>query len=348
LTIGAHRVALERQKALVDDQAFNNQALGRRWIKSCRDFAEEADMRATGEGSESDSVVAWQRTISDTFYRQDVLAAPEGTFRGDLSAWTIGDLSLSHIKSSPVTYRRRGKHIVPHVEKYHLMTIPLAGELFFEQQAIQSRCQPRCLLAERGDLPYELHQPGVNELVVLNTRLPRGKMFTGQTIGMPGGIAGLFIDLVQSVVSNVGALEPSHYSVVSGQLLDLLGLTLAAGDSAFESSESSVKDAHLRRIMVAVRRQLFDAKLSPVTIAAQCGISVRYLHRLFASKGTSLGRWILEERLLASDASLRNPRSRESIATIAHRLGFADQPQFCRHYKKRFGRTPSDTRALAR
>jgi AraC-like DNA-binding protein len=316
------------------------------------DFTEEADMRSTGEGSESDSVAAWQRRISDTFYHQDVLAGPEGTFRGDLSAWNIGDLSLSHIKSSPVTYRRRGKHIVPHVEKYHLMTIPLAGELFFEQRAIQSRCQPRCLLAERGDLPYELHQP---ELVVLkvpesllNMRLPRGKTFTGQTIGMSGGITGLFIDLVQSVVSNVGALEPSHYSLVSGQLLDLLALTLSAGDGAFESSESSVKDAHLRRIMMAVRRQLFDARLSPVAIAAQCGISVRYLHRLFASKGTSLGRWILEERLLASDDTLRNPRSRESIATIAHRLGFADQPQFCRHYKKRFGRTPSDTRALAR
>jgi AraC-like DNA-binding protein len=312
-------------------------------------------MQATGEGSESNSVAAWQRTISDTYYHQDVLAEPEGTFRGALAAWNIGDLSLSHIKSSPVTYRRHGKHIVPHVEKYHLMTIPLAGELFFEQQAIQSRCQPRCLLAERGDLPYELHQPGVNELVVLkvpesllNMRLPRGRTFTGQTIGMPGGIAGLFIDLVQSVVSNVGALEPSHHSVVSGQLLDLLGLTLSAGDSAFESSESSVKDAHFRRIMMAVRSQLFDAKLSPVAIAAQCGISVRYLHCLFASKGTSLGRWILEERLLASDDTLRNPRSRESIATIAHRLGFADQPQFCRHYKKRFGRTPSDTRALAR
>jgi AraC-like DNA-binding protein len=328
--------------------------LGRRWIKSCKDFAEEADMRATGEGSESDSVAAWQRAISDTFYRQDVLAGPEKTFRGDLSAWTIGDLSLSHIKSSPVTYRRRGKHIVPHAENYHLMTIPLAGELFFEQQAIQSRCQPRCLLAERGDLPYELHQPGVNELVVLkvpesllNMRLPLGKTFTGRTIGMPGGIAGLFIDLVQSVVSNVGALEPSHYPLVSGQLLDLLGLTLGAGDSAFESAESSVKDAHLRRIMMAVRRRLFDARLSPVAIAAQCGISVRYLHRLFASRGTSLGRWILEERLLACDNTLRNPRSRESIATIAHRFGFADQPQFCRHYKKRFGRTPSDTRALA-
>ena len=312
-------------------------------------------MQATGKGSESDSVAAWQRTISETFYHQDVLAGHEGTFRADLSVWNLGDVSLSHIKSSPVTYRRRGRYIASHVEKYHLMTIPLAGDLFFEQQAIQSRCQPRCLLAERGDLPYELHQPGVNELVVLkvpesllNMRLPRGKTFTGRTIGIPGGIAGLFIDLVQSVVSNADALEPSHYPLVSGQLLDLLGLTLSAGDSALESSESSVKDAHFRRIMMAVRRQLFDVKLSPVAIAAQCGISVRYLHRLFASKGTSLGRWIREERLLAGDDALRNPCSHESIAMIAHRLGFADQPQFCRHYKRRFGRTPSDTRALGR
>src|ERR1700733_5150581 len=122
---------------IVTTEPCDDQELGRGWIKSCKDFPEEADMQATREGSESDSVAAWQRTISDTFYHQDVLAEPEGIFRGDLSACNIGGLSLSHIKSSAVTYRRCRKHIVPHVEKYHLMTIPLAGELFFAEKTSQ-------------------------------------------------------------------------------------------------------------------------------------------------------------------------------------------------------------------
>jgi AraC-like DNA-binding protein len=312
-------------------------------------------MGANVAASVSDNLVDWRRAISSAFYPQDVLAESEGPFRANLSVWTLGDISFSRIKSSPVTYRRCSSQIASRIENYHLMTIPLGGDLLFEQQAKQSRCRTRALLAERGDLPYELHQPNANELLVLkvpesllDARLPRGKTFMGRAISMSGGVVGLFIDLMQSMSANIDAIEPAHYTMLSRQALDLLGIALSAGDHAFESSESSVKDAHFRRIMTAARARLFETRLSPADIADQCGISVRYLHRLFASRGTSLGRWVLEERLAASDEALRRRRKQESIAAIAYRFGFADQAQFCRHYKKRFGRTPSDTRAGAR
>lgn len=300
------------------------------------------------------SLKAWQRTISDTYYQQDVRAEAGRPFEAMISVIDLGGISLSRIVSSPVIYRRRTAQISGRAESYHLVTIPLAGELLFDQQDLRFRCPANSFLMERGDLPYELHQPSNNELVVvkvsqslLDAHLPRGTTFKGQTFA-PLGLAGLFVDFIRSSVSHGWEIEPFHHASVSRQILDLLALTLTSRDSGFESAETFVQEAHLRRIKAVIRNRLFEPGMTPSYIAAECRLSVSYLHRLFAATGTTIGRWIREERLLASDRALRNPRYRGSLAAVAQQFGFSDQPQFCRHYKRRFGRTPSEARAEAR
>jgi AraC-like DNA-binding protein len=300
------------------------------------------------------SLEVWQRTISDIYYQQDVRAPPDRPFEAAMSVIDLGDVSLSRIVSSPVVYRRRMAQISAGTESHHLVTIPLAGDLVFDQQDLRFHCPANSFLLERGDLPYELHQPSDSELVVvkvsqslLDGRLPRGTAFKGQTFA-PLALAGLFVDFIRSSFCHGREIEPSHYASVSGQILDLLALTLTSRDGAVESAETSVQEAHLRRIKALIRNRLFEPGLTPARIATECRLSVSYLHRLFASTGTTIGRWIREERLLASDRALRNPRYRDSLAAVAQQFGFSDQPQFCRHYKRRFGRTPSEVRAEAR
>ena len=300
------------------------------------------------------SLKAWQRTISDTYYQQDVRAEAGLPFEATIAVIDLGGVSLSRIVSPPVTYQRRAEQISAQAESYHLVTIPVAGELIFDQEDLRFSCPAKGLLMERGDLPYKLHQPGKNELVVLkvsdsllDTHLPHGTVFRGQAIA-PLGLAGLFVDFVRSSISHGGNIEPFHYGSLKRQILDLLVLTLISKECGFEGAETSVQEAHLRRIKAVMRNRLFDPGLSPSRLAAECGLSVSYLHRLFAATGTTIGHWIREERLIASDVALRNPHYRGSLATVAQQFGFSDQPQFCRHYKRRFGRTPSDARADAR
>lgn len=296
----------------------------------------------------------WQQAISATYYLQEVHSPDGRDFHGRLSVQPVGAVSLSRIVSTPVTYRRRPLQIAAHAEGYHLVTIPLRGDLFFEQEAAHAHCPAQCFLTERGDLPYELHQPGDNELLVLRLPeslldgfLPRGRTFQGRTIGRPEGFAGLFIDFARSAMANADGLDPQRAPVVAKQLMELLALALTEGGRAIESGESAVAAAHLRRIKAVIRRRLAEPDLSPALVAAECGLSVRYLHRLFAGAGTTLGRWVVEQRLTGADGALRDPRNRASLATVAHSHGFSDQSQFCRHYKRRFGRTPGETRAEA-
>jgi hypothetical protein len=107
------------------------------------------------------SLKAWQRTISDTYYQQDVRAQPGRPFEAAISVIDLGDISLSRIVSSPVIYRRRTAQISAGTESYHLVTVPLAGELVFDQQ--DSRFPLSCKQLSDGAWRFSLRTPSTEQ-----------------------------------------------------------------------------------------------------------------------------------------------------------------------------------------
>ncbi len=72
-----------------------------------------------------------------------------------------------------------------------------------------------------------------------------------------------------------------------------------------------------------------------------CGISKRYLHDLFKDVNGTVSQQIRDQRLVAARDRLQASRDL-SISEVAYRFGFADQAQFSRLFKAKFGMTPSE------
>jgi transcriptional regulator GlxA family with amidase domain len=74
-------------------------------------------------------------------------------------------------------------------------------------------------------------------------------------------------------------------------------------------------------------------------LASHLGVSQRQLQRLFKAqlKRTPHG-WLREQRLLAARRMLESSRS---VKQVAYALGFTQDSQFCRDYKRTFGHSPS-------
>jgi AraC-like DNA-binding protein len=105
-------------------------------------------------------------------------------------------------------------------------------------------------------------------------------------------------------------------------------------------------DLKLTALIGYCRDNLCDPDLSPHTVAAHFGISVRTLHLRFAQVGQTFGRWLLARRLEACRAALRDPGQQgASIAEIAYRCGFNDLSHFCKVFRTRFGETPRACRS---
>jgi len=112
------------------------------------------------------------------------------------------------------------------------------------------------------------------------------------------------------------------------------------------SAETAVRRAHLHRAEAFICSNLKDPALSTAKVADACGISMRYLQQLFAESSTTANGFIRDCRLVRADEDLRRKAADDSISMIAYRWGFSDQAQFSRHYRTKFGITPSEARIL--
>ena len=109
---------------------------------------------------------------------------------------------------------------------------------------------------------------------------------------------------------------------------------------------SAYYDAFFTEALLAYCRQhLHDAELSPQRAADHLGISLRTLHSRFRQIGQSFSRWVLEHRLEACRAALRDENQRAlHISEIAYRWGFNDLSHFNKVFRARFDMSPRDWR----
>lgn len=310
---------------------------------------------STAEAAQGATRAFWEQAVAAVYFPLDLQFGHQSQFTGRLDAWSLGDLSISRNISDGLVYRRQARHLASEREECFLITLPESAEIRFAQNGQEVRCRPGACLVERSHLPYEFSHRDPTSLWVLKvpnaclkTRISRPERLATLQFDVTRGAGALFADHMRMTVDRLEEVDDNARATLGRHLIDLLALMVEADDRVLGSRGSSVRNGHLHRSEHFIRSHIADPRLSPSSIAETCGISLRYLHRLFEAEGTTVCDFIRNERLLACDAMLRDPLCRRSISEIAYLLGFGDQAQFSRHYRARFGCTPRDTRATAR
>ncbi len=136
-----------------------------------------------------------------------------------------------------------------------------------------------------------------------------------------------------------GSAAAEHH--MQRSICDLLGALMASNDLL---SYSSHRERTFARIRDIVKHHFTDPEIGPREIANEAGISLRYLQKLFAARGTTCGRFIQSLRLehAARLVRLRNlTRSGQRLTDIAHLSGFQEYSHFARLFRRHFGYPPS-------
>jgi AraC-like DNA-binding protein len=297
----------------------------------------------------------WQDVVSKTYFPLD-LRFPKGRdFEGSLGVWSLGQLSVSRNLSNGLLYKRHERHLVNEREECFLITVPELAEIRFEQDGKDVRCRPGAFLIERSHLPYEFsHQDPAALWVlkipsaVLRARISRPERLATLQIDASRSVGALFVDTLRLAGERLAGMDEPTRAMMGKHLIDLLALAVESDERVLAGHSSSVRNAHLHRCEHFIRTRLEDMRLTPQMVADGCGISLRYLHQIFEGEGITVCAYIRNQRLLAADAMLRDRSCRKSISEIAYQWGFADQAQFSRNYRSRFGCTPSEARSGAR
>ncbi|WP_315727946.1 MULTISPECIES: helix-turn-helix domain-containing protein [unclassified Bradyrhizobium] len=297
----------------------------------------------------------WQDVVSRIYFPLDLSFAGHRDFQGSLAAWSLGPVSVSRNVSDGLLYKRHAHHLLAEREESYLITVPDHGEIRFAQDGKDVRCGPGAFLIERSHSPYEFSHRDPAALWVLKipgtalrARIGCPERLATRQIDAARGAGALFVDTLRLTGARIEEIDEPARALTGRHLIDLLVMAVESDRSELVGQSSSVRNAHLHRCEHFIRTHLDDMRLVPQVVADRCGISLRYLHQIFEAEGITVCSYIRNQRLAMCDAMLRDPACRKSLAEIAYHWGYGDQAQFSRHYRSRFGRTPSEARAAYR
>jgi AraC-like DNA-binding protein len=231
----------------------------------------------------------------------------------------------------------------------------ISGELHVEQRGHTS-------IAKRGDivlydstLPVKLTEVNDGPYEDLAIRIPRSRLAQNQNTDSAFDNVVIRADQMISPLSSCLTFLTENLLTASAEELSALQDTCAAllpvaighsGHRAEHQDEiGASSNYYMRELMRFIGSNIGDAGLSPRSAADHLGISVRYVHKQFAAKGTTFGTYVMGKRLdlvrqdLVSEACRHQP-----IFVLAYRWGFNDLSTFIRAFKRKFGCSPRQYR----
>jgi AraC-like DNA-binding protein len=233
-----------------------------------------------------------------------------------------------------VSYVSRGRHIYRHRR----------DEYTFDARhvVVHDSSRDGTVINDRRVTNTVLHLPralfDANDLI---TRLHRAGPIPA-THGLGAILARVLTDLAEH-----GDTHPP--AVITALTATAVNLVTAAARLASGSRVAVPEDSRLRlrqiQIQDYIRRRLGDPTLTPSTVAAACGVSVRQLHRVFQATGTSPAAWIRRQRLEQCRRELVDPALADRpVVAIGARWGYPDPATFNRAFRREFGLPPGEYR----
>jgi acetamidase/formamidase/AraC-like DNA-binding protein len=160
------------------------------------------------------------------------------------------------------------------------------------------------------------------------------------------GAGRLLSAMLRSVADTIHELNSDRIRPVELSLSEFLLTALLEGAPARSLGGSAGARAMLlERVFQSIDMHLSDPGLNLQFVAAEHGISMRYLQKLFESIGDSFGHHVKQRRLERCRMDLVSPlHAQKSISDILFQWGFNDSASFSRSFRERYGVSPREYR----
>lgn len=274
----------------------------------------------------------WQDVVGKVYQQTVNRQLEAGVFQGQIKTRDFGAGLITRIQSRPIAYHS-------HDEGEGQFFISLS---FCERALLNQRGQS--CLQKKGDLviidsaqPYGYQFPqGDNQLVLA---VPRNMALShmpniAKWLGRPLQGDSALGRLSASLLTEAWQLEPHLGTPLLPAFLDVLNTAFSSLTVSHSQNSSS-----WQRVEHFLLSNLDDAALTQEVVAQAVYLSPRTLNRLFARRGTTFGRWLLQKRLERSYRAILIGQF-DSVTATALAFGFTNLSHFSRTFKAAYGVSP--------
>jgi AraC-like DNA-binding protein len=278
-----------------------------------------------------------------------------GQFSGDISCSEFDDLRFAAFASTPHEIIRTHAHISRSKGEHYLISMQRRGVSVMSQAGQTCELSPGNFGILDGMRPFTVAFPHeVDRIVaVIPHRLlrPRAPWLDAMPLNhLPAGSP--LVDVCRIYferLSRPQGISPREAWLLADNLCNLVALLTAPGETDRRAFRDVRRDVELDLMLAYLRANLANPLLSPTMLARHMHVSVRTVHNRFGEAGTTFGRWVMENRLVACHRALSDPLyDGISVSQIMFNWGFNDLSHFTKAFRARFDIPPGHLRRLRR
>jgi AraC-like DNA-binding protein len=289
----------------------------------------------------------WREALCQSMFNLTIEAAPQG-FSARIASRSSGIFRFATSEASGYKVVRNRRDIDSGSSDHYSVFVQVRGSSVITQQGQSLAYNPSDVCISDGRFPFHADLPGDGRraLAVIPREMVdrRAPWLRHQPLHKLAA-ASPFVDLAKRHLLQLTAPESTLSEGATGLLVENLCNLLALASANEVPTNRLQPELQMEAMLSYCRQNLHDPELTPQRVADRFGISIRTLHLRFSQIGETFGRWILENRLEACGAALRDENQRGlNISDIAYRWGFNDLSHFNKVFRARFGQTPREWR----
>ncbi|WUH90251.1 AraC family transcriptional regulator [Streptomyces sp. NBC_00433] len=305
----------------------------------------------------ADRFDVWQQLMGQTHAPVNLTSEFADDFRATLRQFNLGEAMLWPATYPHVTWHRPPRLVRQSDPESCHLTLVLRGEGVAQWDRAETALGPSDFHTNHTSVPYVIHcLPGQHEMIGVEVPrtslgLPWSRMqqVVGQALSGRDGVGALLAQFLTQAARDTSSYAPAEAFRLGQVLTDLVTALFARALDAEKLLPPETRTRNLAlEVKAFIRRNLWDADLTPSSVAAAHFISLSHLHRLFQAEGVTVAAYIRTERLEAARRELAGTSTADvTIHTIAARYGFKDHTTFTRSFRAAYGTTPRDYRHSA-
>jgi AraC family transcriptional activator of tynA and feaB len=290
----------------------------------------------------------WADNLAAAFVRLEPRRIAEHSFEGTISRVDVAPIQISLVSATRHTVLRLGSHIASSTDDLCFINLQLEGLGRTTQRGRDQICAPGDLALADTTEPFEIANCRNFRLfcfAVPRQLLPKGLLerprLTLSATESGRALSRTLAGYAELCLSNPRL--PQTSAPIGAHVIDLISHAPAIlTDTPAERLHVPVL---MSMMLEHIDRHSDDSGLGAAALAAKFGCSERYVHRLFATTGRSVGEHVNDRRVTACTRDLLDRNcGHKTIAEIAFAAGFRDISHFNRLFKRCNGLTPREFR----
>ncbi|MEU1980697.1 helix-turn-helix domain-containing protein [Nocardia sp. NPDC019395] len=277
--------------------------------------------------------------MGDRFPLSNYSPETVGDFRAEVRLRRVGDLATTDVRSASAIRQVDGV-----ADWTHLCILSRGAWTVGDPSGRGEQTVPAgqfMLRHQERLVPWEMAPDTTIKIVILPSASTLEPLLGNRIIRGPADAAEirLLVAHTNMIHATMADLGPSGVQAARNTLLELVK---AVALGRFDDAEPQLAPALVHAAKELADRRLADPELSPTVLARELNVSVRTLHRAFATAGASVTTYIRSRRLDEARLALTAPHSPLSISELAAYWQFADSSHFAKAFKKAYGHTPAE------